>query len=309
VIAVVCPGQGSQTPGFMLPWLELETYSQEIDSLAAASDLDLRSFGTVSDADTIRDTAVAQPLIVAAGVASLAALLAGKTPSESGISGVAGHSVGEVTAAIAAGIVSSADGIRLVKARGIAMAEAAALEATSMAAILGGDQAVVEARLAELGLEPANYNGGGQIVAAGSASGIAELQATPPAGARVIPLQVAGAFHTRYMEPAVATLADYTKGLEISDPSLTIWSNNGGRQVNAGSEYVSLLVNQIKSPVRWDLTMASMVTAGVTGLIEVSPGGTLVGLAKRSMPGVELVALKTPDNLEAAQALIRNHSN
>jgi len=309
VIAVVCPGQGSQTPGFMLPWLELGTYSQSIDALAIASDLDLRGFGTVSDADTIRDTAVAQPLIVAAGVASLAALLEGKAPAESGIAGVAGHSVGEVTAAIASGILSATDGINLVKARGNAMAAAAALEATSMAAILGGDQQVVEARLAELGLEPANYNGGGQIVAAGSAAGISELQVSPPAGARVIPLQVAGAFHTRYMEPAVATLAEYTKGLEISDPSLGIWSNNGGKSVATGSEFISLLVNQIKSPVRWDLTMAALVAAGVTALIEVSPGGTLVGLAKRSMPGVELVALKTPENLEAAQALIRNHSN
>lgn len=309
MIAVVCPGQGSQTPGFMLPWLELDTYSQSIDSLAVASDIDLRSFGTVADADTIRDTAVAQPLIVAAGVASLATLLEGKTATQSGISGVAGHSVGEVTAAIASGIVSATDGIQLVKARGNAMAEAASLEATSMAAILGGDQQVVEARLAELGLEPANYNGGGQIVAAGSAAGIAELQATPPAGARVIPLQVAGAFHTRYMEPAVATLADYTDGLETKDPSLKIWSNNGGRLVDSGSEFIELLVNQIKSPVRWDLTMASLLSAGVTGIIEVSPGGTLVGLAKRSMPGVELVALKTPDNLEAAKALIRNHTN
>jgi [acyl-carrier-protein] S-malonyltransferase len=293
----------------MLPWLELGTYSQSIDALAIASDLDLRGFGTVSDADTIRDTAVAQPLIVAAGVASLAALLEGKAPAESGIAGVAGHSVGEVTAAIASGILSATDGINLVKARGNAMAAAAALEATSMAAILGGDQQVVEARLAERGLEPAKYNGGGQIVAAGSAAGISELQVSPPAGARVIPLQVAGAFHTRYMEPAVATLAEYTKGLEISDPSLGIWSNNGGKSVATGSEFISLLVNQIKSPVRWDLTMAALVAAGVTALIEVSPGGTLVGLAKRSMPGVELVALKTPENLEAAQALIRNHSN
>jgi [acyl-carrier-protein] S-malonyltransferase len=239
----------------------------------------------------------------------LAALLEGKAPAESGIAGVAGHSVGEVTAAIASGILSATDGINLVKARGNAMAAAAALEATSMAAILGGDQQVVEARLAELGLEPANYNGGGQIVAAGSAAGISELQVSPPAGARVIPLQVAGAFHTRYMEPAVATLAEYTKGLEISDPSLGIWSNNGGKSVATGSEFISLLVNQIKSPVRWDLTMAALVAAGVTALIEVSPGGTLVGLAKRSMPGVELVALKTPENVEAAQALIRNHSN
>lgn len=308
MIAVVCPGQGSQTPGFMLPWLELDSFSQSIDAMSSASGLDLRAFGTVGDADTIRDTAVAQPLIVAAGVASLAALLNGARLSDSGVAGVAGHSVGEVTAAIASGILTDAAGINLVKERGNAMARAAALETTSMAAILGGDQQVVEARLAELGLEPANYNGGGQIVAAGSARAISDLQAEPPTGTRVIPLQVAGAFHTRYMEPAVATLDAYTQGLELADPKVRIWSNNGGREVASGAEYISLLVSQIKSPVRWDLTMAAMAAAGVTGIIEVSPGGTLTGLAKRSMPGVELVALKTPDNLEAAQALIRNHS-
>jgi len=308
MIVVVCPGQGSQTPGFLTPWLELDGFRASIDAQQAASGIDLVAHGTVSDADTIRDTAVAQPLIVAAGVATLAELIGGTGLADAGIAGVAGHSVGEITAAVAAGVFTQEQGIQFVRERGNAMAKAAALEATSMAAILGGDQSVVESRLAELGLEPANYNGGGQIVAAGSAAAIATLQAEPPAGARVIPLQVAGAFHTRYMAPAVAALDSYSQGLEVANPSVKLWSNNGGRLVANGSDFVSLLVSQVKSPVRWDLTMAALIEAGVTAVIEVAPAGTLVGLAKRSMPGVETLAIKTPDQLDAARALIANHA-
>ena len=216
--------------------------------------------------------------------------------------------MGEITAAVASGIFTAEQGIRFVKERGDAMALAAALEPTSMAAILGGDQAVVEARLNELGLEPANYNGAGQIVAAGSTSGISELQSAGPEGSRVIPLQVAGAFHTRYMAPAVSTLAAYAAGLTVSDPTTNLWSNAGGRKIGSGPEFVELMVNQVKSPVRWDLCMAAMVDAGVTALIEVAPAGTLVGLAKRSMPGVETLAIKSPENLDAALALIANHA-
>jgi [acyl-carrier-protein] S-malonyltransferase len=187
------------------------------------------------------------------------------------------------------------------------MAKAAALEPTSMAAILGGDQAEVEAKLAVLELEPANYNGSGQIVAAGAVAAINALQANPLAGTRVIPLQVAGAFHTRFMKPAVEALRDYSQTIEINDPTVKLWSNNGGRQVTSGSEFVELLVNQVSSPVRWDLCMAAMVEAGVTALIELAPAGTLAGLAKRGMPGIETVAVKTPENLEAALSLINNH--
>ncbi|MEN9747688.1 MAG: hypothetical protein RLZZ603_380 [Actinomycetota bacterium] len=308
MIVVVCPGQGSQTPGFLTPWLELDGFRASIDAQQAASGIDLVAHGTVSDADTIRDTAVAQPLIVAAGVATLAELIGGTGLADAGIAGVAGHSVGEITAAVAAGVFTQEQGIQFVRERGNAMAKAAALEATSMAAILGGDQSVVESRLAELRLEPANYNGGGQIVAAGSAAAIATLQAEPPAGARVIPLQVAGAFHTRYMAPAVAALDSYSQGLEVANPSVKLWSNNGGRLVANGSDFVALLVSQVKSPVRWDLTMAALIEAGVTAVIEVAPAGTLVGLAKRSMPGVETLAIKTPDQLDAARALIANHA-
>ncbi|WP_296646312.1 ACP S-malonyltransferase [Rhodoluna sp.] len=307
MIVVVCPGQGSQTPGFLSPWLELPAFKASMDEMQAASGIDLIGYGTTADADTIRDTAVAQPLIVSAGAAAFAAMLSGQSASEAGIAGVAGHSVGEITAAVVSGVMSADQGIKFVKTRGDAMAAAAALEVTSMAAVLGGDQAAVEARLAELGLEPANYNGGGQIVAAGSADGIAALQAEPVAGTRVIPLQVAGAFHTRYMAPAVTELRTYSETLTVQDPAVSLWSNNGGLKVSSGSEFLSLMVNQVSSPVRWDLCMASMIEAGVTAMIELAPAGTLVGLAKRSMPGIETLAVKTPDNIDAALSLINNH--
>lgn len=307
MIAIVCPGQGAQTPGFFTPWLELPAFKTSIEQMQEASGVDLIKHGTQSDADTIRDTAVAQPLIVAAGIATISALLGEKSLSEAGIAGVSGHSVGEITAAALAGIFDAEQAIKFVKVRADAMANAAAIEKTSMAAIVGGEQSVIEARLTELGLEPANYNGSGQIVAAGSAEAIAALQAEGPAGARVIPLQVAGAFHTRYMAPAVSTLGDYASSISVHDPITKIWSNSGGRLIASGSEFKDLLVKQVSSPVRWDLCMASMLDAGVTAIIEVSPAGTLAGLAKRAMPGVETVAVKTPENIEAALALINNH--
>ena len=307
MIVVVCPGQGSQTPGFLAPWLEIPEFKSSIQLMQNASGIDLVSHGTISDADTIRDTAVAQPLIVAAGVATMQTLLQGKSAHEAGIAGVSGHSVGEITAAVVSGVFDAETGIKFVNERGQAMAKAAALEPTSMAAILGGDQSEVEAKLAELELEPANYNGSGQIVAAGSVAAINELQANPLAGTRVIPLQVAGAFHTRFMKPAVETLRAYSQTVAIQDPTVKLWCNNGGREVSSGSEFVELLVNQVSSPVRWDLCMEAMVEAGVTALIELAPAGTLVGLAKRAMPGIETLAVKTPENLEAALSLINNH--
>lgn len=307
MIAVVCPGQGSQTPGFFNPWLELDQFRVEIESLESVSGIELLKHGTVSDADTIRDTAVAQPLIVAAGIASLNAILGGKSLLEAGISGVAGHSVGEITAAKASGVFTAEQAMKFVSLRGQEMAKAAALVPTSMAAIIGGEQNEIEARLAELGLEPANYNGAGQIVAAGASDAIAALVTSGPNGSRVIPLQVAGAFHTRYMRPAVTTLEAFAAELTVGDPQVALWGNSDGKSVESGSTFLSSLVSQVSSPVRWDLCMASMVDAGVTAILEVSPAGTLAGLAKRSMPGIEILAVKTPDNLDAALSLINNH--
>ena len=302
MIVVVCPGQGSQAPGFLTPWLAEGGYRSELESISDAIGIDLVAHGTVSDADTIRDTAIAQPLIVAAGLLTLTALLADGRRDR--IGGVAGHSVGEVTAAAAAGILSTADAMTLVTERGAAMAQAAALEATGMSAVLGGDEAELLARLAQLGLEPANFNGGGQIVVAGALSALDELKAAPPAGARVIPLQVAGAFHTRYMAPAVERLRTVAAGLETHDPSLPIWTNRDGSIVTSGAAFVDLLVGQVSCPVRWDSTMASFAAAGVTGVIEIAPAGALIGLAKRGLKGVPTVAVKTPADLTAAFDLI-----
>jgi [acyl-carrier-protein] S-malonyltransferase len=307
MIVIVCPGQGSQTPDFFTPWLELPSFRKSIEAMQDASGVDLITHGTTSDAETIRDTSIAQPLIVAAGVATMSALLNGKTLKELGIAGISGHSVGEITAAVGAGIFDAETGIGFVNTRGQAMAKAAALEPTSMAAIIGGEQSEIEVKLAALDLEPANYNGAGQIVAAGQAQKISDLQADPPAGARVIPLQVAGAFHTRFMQPAVQVLSDYSKGISANDPELTLWSNQQGQVVTSGHDFIQLMVSQISSPVRWDYCMKAMLDAGVSAMIELSPAGTLVGLAKRAMPGVETLAVKTPENLEQALSLIDKH--
>ena len=300
MIVIVAPGQGSQTPGFLTPWLELPGVGEHLSQISDGVGIDLVAHGTTSDADTIRDTKVAQPLIVAAGLITLAAL--GERRDRVG--GIAGHSVGEITAAAGAGILSENDAVAFVAERGRAMADAAALEPTGMAAVIGGDEAALLERLAELGLQPANFNGGGQLVVAGSLPALADLAANPVAGTRVIPLQVAGAFHTRYMQPAVGRLELFAAGLEKHDPTFPIWTNRDGSRIESGSHFVELMVGQVSSPVRWDLTMQSLAAAGVTGIVELAPAGALVGLAKRGLKGIPSVAVKTPDDLSAAFDLI-----
>jgi len=300
VIIAVFPGQGSQTPGFLTPWLETEGTRELLEQYSAYAEVDLVAAGTEWDADRIRDTKVAQPLIVAASLLSWRALVdAGHRPH-----GVAGHSVGEIAALVAAGVLSEENGMRLVGIRGRAMAEAAALEQTGMSAVVGGDEATVLARLEELDLTPANYNGGGQIVAAGALPALAELGSDAPRGSRVIPLQVAGAFHTRYMAPAVDTLRTAAAAVEASEPALTLWSNRDGGTVSDGRAALDLLVAQVANPVRWDLCMASFADNEVAGIVELAPAGTLVGLAKRGLRGVPSVAVKTPEDLAAANALL-----
>ncbi|MFK4113613.1 ACP S-malonyltransferase [Microbacterium sp. NPDC006705] len=300
MIIAVFPGQGSQSPGFLAPWLELEGARERLERFSELAEVDLVAAGTEWDADRIRDTAVAQPLIVAASLLSYSALVAdGARPA-----GVAGHSVGEIAALAAGGVLSDDDAMRLVGLRGRAMADAATREQTGMSAVLGGDQDAVVARLEELDLTPANYNGGGQIVAAGALDALASLAAEPVAATRVIPLQVAGAFHTRYMAPAVDTLAAAASATSVNDPDLTLWSNRDGAVVAEGRDALDRLVAQVASPVRWDLCMSSFAEHGVTGIIEFAPAGTLVGLAKRALRGVPSVAVKTPDDLVAASAFI-----
>ena len=318
MLAIVCPGQGSQTPGFLSPWLELDGVRARLEALGEAAGLDLVAHGTVSDADTIKDTAVAQPLIVAAGLVTAGALLPSASPAAGSASGsplaatgavLAGHSVGEFTATALAGVMSGEQAMSLVATRGRAMAEASAVTPTGMAAVLGGDADEVLATIERHGLTPANVNGAGQVVAAGTLEQIEAFRADPPAKARVIPLQVAGAFHTRHMAPAVEALAAAAADLSPADPTLTLLSNADGGAVTEGADAVTRLVRQVSNPVRWDQCMTTLVDLGVTGLLELAPAGTLVGLAKRAMPGVESVALKTPDDLDAARALVETHGD
>jgi [acyl-carrier-protein] S-malonyltransferase len=303
VIVLVAPGQGSQTPGFLTPWLDDPESRALVEKLSEASGVDLVAHGTTSDADTIRDTSIAQPLIVAAGLVTAHALFARIAPAS--IAGVAGHSVGELTAAALAGVVSEADAVSLVTIRAKGMAAASAAVPTGMSAVLGGDEDELLAKLDTLGLSPANFNGGGQIVVAGELDALSALAADPPTKARVVPLQVAGAFHTRYMQSAVESLREAASGVSVSDPAIRLWTNHDGSEVSDGRTYLDLVVGQVSSPVRWDKTMESFATAGITGQIELAPAGALTGLAKRGLRGVPTVAIKTPDDLQAAVDLVQ----
>ncbi|MDT9699604.1 ACP S-malonyltransferase [Streptomyces sp. P17] len=303
MLVLVAPGQGAQTPGFLTPWLDLPGAADRVAAWSEAVGLDLVHYGTKAEADEIRDTSVAQPLLVAAGILSAAALGA-VSPGA-----VAGHSVGEITAAAFAGVLDDTAALTLVRKRGLAMAAAAAITETGMSALLGGDPETSVAHLEKLGLTPANINGAGQIVAAGTMEQLAVLAEDKPEGVRkVVPLKVAGAFHTHHMAPAVDALAEAAKELSPADPTVAYVSNKDGKAVATGAEVLDRLVGQVANPVRWDLCMETFKELGVTALLEVCPGGTLTGLAKRALPGVKTLALKTPDDLDAARELIAEHS-
>ena len=296
MLALIAPGQGSQTPGMLLPWIADPSKAELLRTWSDAIDLDLLHLGTTADADEIRDTANAQPLIVAAGLLSAGALdLKGK------FSFVAGHSVGEITAAALAGVVSEIDALRLVRVRGIEMAKAAAVSPSGMSAILGGDRDVVLAAITQAGLVAANDNGGGQIVAAGDLTALASLA---PEGARVRALQVAGAFHTHFMAPAVAAFGDFAAAITTSDPLVGVLSNRDGEILNSGREIIDRIVSQVANPVRWDLCMATMQSSGVTRVLEVAPAGTLVGLLKRAAEGITGFAFKSPGDLATASQFV-----
>ena len=307
MLAVVAPGQGSQVPGFLTPWLELPNFEDRMKWLGTVAGIDLIAHGTTSDEDTIRDTAVAQPLIVSAGMVSLLSLFPHPGEAFAKVAVGAGHSVGEITAAAAAHVISAEQAMVLVRERGNAMAAASAVTPTGMSAVLGGDREEVIAKLAQHGLTAANENGAGQIVAAGTLEQLAALETDPPTGARVRPLSVAGAFHTKHMAPAVGILAQHAKAISTHDARSRILSNADGTVVQDGREVLKRLVTQVSNPVRWDLCMQTMLDLGVTGLIELPPAGTLVGLAKRAMPGVECVSLKTPEDMPAALDLVARH--
>jgi [acyl-carrier-protein] S-malonyltransferase len=280
-------------------WLEDKTATELIAQWSAAIDLDLLHLGTSADAEEIKDTAYAQPLILAAGLLSARALaIDGKFAC------VAGHSVGEITAAAIAGVITSFDAMKLVRARGIHMAKAASATPAGMAAVLGGDRQVVLRAIADLGLVAANDNGGGQIVAAGDLDALAQLA---PEGARVRPLAVAGAFHTSYMQPAVEPLRNLAGAMQVSNPVVGIVSNKDGDVVSDGRQVLDRIVDQIANPVRWDLCMESLLAQGVTGVLELAPAGTLAGLVKRAIPAIEQFALKSSADLDLAREFVAHH--
>ncbi|MDA3145878.1 ACP S-malonyltransferase [Leucobacter sp. UCMA 4100] len=301
MIVIACPGQGSQTPGFLTEWLSDPADRAFLEEVSQNIGVDLIEHGTVSDAETIRDTAIAQPLIVAASLLAWRAL---ERRTDLSAAAVAGHSVGEFGAAAIAGVFSEHDALSLVATRGAAMAQAATEAATSMAAVIGGVEDQVLEAIESFGLTPANRNGGGQIVAAGAEEAIAKLVAEPPRGARVIQLQVAGAFHTEYMASAIPTLQEAASSVTVNDPSRVLWTNADGSRVERGTEFRDLLITQVSNPVRWDSCMQSFTEAGITAFIELLPGGALSGIAKRGMRGVPSVAIKTPADLDAAVELI-----
>ncbi|MET3706089.1 [acyl-carrier-protein] S-malonyltransferase [Arthrobacter sp. UYEF6] len=270
-------------------------------TLSEIAGIDLTAHGTTSDEDTIKDTAVAQPLIVAAGLVAAKSLFDVELGALPVI--LAGHSVGEITASALAGVLTEQEAMTFVRERANSMAAAAAVTPTGMSAVVGGDPAEVLAAIEATGATPANVNGAGQTVAAGTFEQLKALADNPPAKARVIPLKVAGAFHTSHMSPAVSALEALKPGLKPQKPQVPLLSNFDGREVTDGGAAVESLIAQVSRPVRWDLCMETLVQRGVTGVIELAPAGTLAGLAKRGMPGVKTVAVKTPDDLTAALAL------
>jgi [acyl-carrier-protein] S-malonyltransferase len=309
VLVIVAPGQGAQAPGFLAPWLELPHFEDRLRWLSACAGLDLVHYGTEADAETIRDTAIAQPLLVAAGLVSALEIFPHPSDAFHLVGAAAGHSVGEITAAAGTGVITAEQAMVLVRERGRAMADAAALKPTGMTAVLGGDPDQVSAALERHGLTAANINGAGQVVAAGTMEQLAAFKEDPPAKARLVPLSVAGAFHTEHMAPAVDTLARYARAISVHDPRTRLISNRDGAVVAQGPHVLGRIVSQVSNPVRWDLCMAAMADLGVTGVIEVPPAGTLTGLIKRALPGVETVALKTPDDLDAARDLAARHGS
>ena len=308
MLVIVCPGQGSQTPGFLAPWLELPGFRDRMRWLSTVAGIDLVRHGTESDAETIKDTAIAQPLIVGAGLISLLALFEHPADGFRLVAGGAGHSVGEITAASAAGVITAEQAMVFVRERGRLMAEAAKVTPTGMSAVLGGDPDEVSQTLLRLGLTAANNNCPGQIVAAGTLEQLAALRADPPAKTKVIPLAVAGAFHTEHMASAVTELDAMARAISTHDARLRLVSNRDGTVVHSGQEFLRRLVTQVSNPVRWDLCMETFKDFGVTGLIEIPPAGALAGMARRALPGVEILALKSPDQLSEAHRVIREHA-
>jgi [acyl-carrier-protein] S-malonyltransferase len=305
VLVIVSPGQGAQSAGFLADWLESSDFAEPLKAQSETVEIDLAYYGTEASDDTIRATEIAQPLLIGSALAACHTL--GKEAINSA-SALSGHSVGELAAAAIAGTVSHHDAGRLVRCRGDAMAAAAAASQTSMTAILGGDRELVLAAIKQAGATPANDNGPGQVVAAGTVEQLQALAETPPPKARLLPLKVAGAFHTKHMEPAVARLAALAATISVSSATVPVISNRDGALITDGADILNRIVGQVAHPVRWDLCMQQMFDLGVTGVLELPPAGTLTGIFRRALKGVETFALKSPDQIADAQQFCRAHA-
>lgn len=297
VLALLAPGQGSQTPGMLLPWVELPGAADRLATWSEISGLDLSALGTTATAEEITDTAVTQPLVVAA------TLLAHEELTRRGLltgaqTVVAGHSVGEIAAYAIAGVISADDAVKLAATRGAEMAKACAAEPTGMAAVLGGDEAEVLARLEALDLVPANRNAAGQIVAAGAQSALDKLAEDPPEKARVRKLATAGAFHTHFMASALPGYSAAAESVTTSEPTTVLLSNADGQPVASAADAMTKLVSQLTKPVRWDLCTATLRERNVAAIVEFPPAGALAGIAKRELRGVPTHAVKTPAGLD-----------
>jgi [acyl-carrier-protein] S-malonyltransferase len=307
VIALLAPGQGAQSPGMLAPWLALEGAADRVATWSKATGLDLLRLGTTANAEEIKNTAVTQPLVVALSLVAAEELARrADLPTDAP---VVGHSAGELTAAAVAGVLTADEAVALAAVRGREMASACAVEPTGMSAVLGGDPDDVAVVLAQLGLDAANCNGAGQVVAAGRLDALAELAQHKPARTRVMPLPVAGAFHTQFMAPAEHALAQYASRLTAKEPSRPLVSNTDGEIVSDGAEMLHRLITQVTKPVRWDRCMATLRALAVTATVELPPAGALSGLVRREMKGTVTLALKTPDDLDKVADLICAHSS
>lgn len=298
MLAFLSPGQGSQSPGMLTSWLDAPGAVQRLARWSRMTGLDLQRLGTTATAEQIRDTAVAQPLLTAAALLSAQPLLATGAPDV-----VCGHSVGELSALALAGVIEEEDAVRLAAGRGAAMAEAAALRPTGMAAVLGGDREQVLAAAERHGLALATVNVDGQLVLGGPVDGLQALTDAPPPGSRVRLLEVAGAFHTEAMAPAAEALTALLAAVEPAQPRCAVVANADGEVVTGGRPLLDRLVAQLTGPVRFDLCLQRLDALGVSGVVELAPGGTLAGLARRALPGTSVVALRNAGDVPAATAL------
>ena len=284
------------------PWLELPGAADRLTSWSTASGLDLSRLGTTASTEEITNTAIAQPLIVAATLLAHQELTTRGLLADNEVV-VAGHSVGEIAAYAIAGVISADDAVALAATRGAEMAKACADEPTGMSAVLGGDETEVLARLEQLDLVAANRNAAGQIVAAGRLSALDKLAEDPPEKARVRALGVAGAFHTEFMASALDGYAAAVQNVATSEPTAVLLSNHDGQPVSSAADAMEKLVAQLTRPVRWDLCSETLRQRSVTAIVEFPPAGALSGIAKRELRGVPTRAVKTPADLDGLTEL------